>query len=277
MATSEAKTGKGKAASYSAPAVDMALDIVEYLAEHPETCGINELARRLEIPVNSVYRILMRLSERGYVETDTTTGGYQLSTRLFSLGMRLQSRFELRSRARPHLERLSAATGETCQIQALQGTRMMVVDCVAPPTAFFLHVVPGSLVYCHANAFGKAQLAFLPDDHVAAVFDDGLPALTEATRVDPAAVRRELAGARRTGLAYDREEYSKGIYCVGAPVFDVSGAAVAGLGMTGLASRFASGEAVHVQRLVLECAAAVAAAIGYQGEAYRQWLDELAG
>ena len=58
------------APAYAAPAVDKALDILEFLAEQPRTFGINELARELNIPVNSVFRILKRLTERGYVELD---------------------------------------------------------------------------------------------------------------------------------------------------------------------------------------------------------------
>ncbi len=267
------KERKGKGASYSAPAVDMALDVIEFLSENQGSFGINELSRRLGMAVNSVYRVLMRLSERGYVELNPSTNGYQLSTKLFSLGMRLHGRFDLRTRARRHLERLSAETGETCQIQMLQGARMLSLDSVAPQAAFYVQVVPGSLLYCHANAHGKAVLAFLSEERLAAVVADGMPSLTERTITKPDVLRGELERTRLTGLSYDNEEYSKGIYCVVAPVFDVTGEAVASVGVTGLASRLASGNERAVRLHVLECAAAVSADIGYEGDVFTKWMN----
>ncbi|MFZ4397627.1 MAG: helix-turn-helix domain-containing protein, partial [Kiritimatiellia bacterium] len=79
-------------AAYAAPAVDMALDLVEFLAENPGAFGINDLSRRLGLAVNSVYRVLRRLAARGYVELDPASSGYQLSTRFISLGMKLNNR-----------------------------------------------------------------------------------------------------------------------------------------------------------------------------------------
>ena len=260
-------------AAYSAPAVDMALNIIEFLSENSVSFGINELSRRLGIAVNSVYRVLMRLSERGYVEIDPAGNGYRLSTKFISLGMRLHNRIDLRMRARRHLERLTIDTGETCQIQTLQGNRMLVLDSVAPGTDFYLRVTPGSLVYCHANAYGKAVLAFLPEEQVRTVLSDGMPQLTDNSITKPDAFDRELEKARRTGITFDREEYAKGIYCVGAPVFDVQGNIAAGLGVTGLASRLSHDVEQKFCSLVLRCSAAVSADIGYTGDKFGEWIS----
>ncbi len=267
------KKENGNAAAYAAPAVDMALDLVEFLAEKPGAFGINDLSRRLGLAVNSVYRVLRRLAARGYVEMDPASNGYQLSTRFISLGMKLQNRIDLRARARRHLERLVAETGETCQIHTLQQNRMLVLDSVAPGTDFYLRVTPGSLLYAHANAFGKALLAFLPAERVQAILAAGMPALTKHTHTSPGALMRELAATRRTGLSCDREEYSKGIYCVGAPVFDVQGDIVAGLGVTGLASRRTAEMERRLRSLVLDCAAAVSADMGYTGSQFVEWKN----
>jgi IclR family acetate operon transcriptional repressor len=261
--------------TYSAPAVDMALDVVEFLCGNGGPCGINELARRLKRPVNSVYRVLMRLADRGYVERDPVSNGYQLGAPFIAIGMKLHSRMDLRSRARRHVEQLATETGETCQIHTLKQNRMLVLDSVAPGTDFYLRVIPGSLVHVHANAFAKAMLAFLPEARVRQALADGMPALTARCITSPDDFIRELAAVRRTGLAYDREEYSTGIFCVGAPVFDARGDVVAGLGVTALASRV-SGEVEHRFRgLVRECAAAVSAELGYSGPHFTAWRTPL--
>jgi DNA-binding IclR family transcriptional regulator len=263
------------ARSYAVPAVDGMLDLVEFLAGAERPYGISELARQLGLSHNMAFRILRRLQERRYAEVDAATGGYRLGTAFLTLGMRLHGRFELRLRARAPLEALAAACGETCQIQIPDGEGMVVLDCACPATAYFLQVVPGSRLHWHANAFGKAVLALLPEEERRRLLPARLPALTPATLTTAAALRRELEVVAASGLAYDREEYSLGIRCLGAPVLDAGGRAVAGLGITGLASRFDAERQRECAAQVLRCAAEVAAAIGHTGGQYRDWLGAL--
>jgi IclR family acetate operon transcriptional repressor len=86
----------------------------------------------------------------------------------------------------------------------------------------------------------------------------------------------ELKTARKTGLTRDREERVVGVYCIGAPVFDVTGSAVAGLGITGLVSRFHAEARSRFDSLVLTCAEDVSRDIGYQGQAFAAFRQALA-
>lgn len=255
-----------KIREYSAPAVDRALDILEFMAKHPRPFGTTELARCLKLPINSVFRILKRLTERDYTVQDPLSGGYQLSTRVFSLGMSLYTRFELRQRARPHLEWLCRETEETCQIQIPHADQMLVLDTVSPEVQFYLRVVPGSLVYYHPNAYGKAVLAFMKDEEVKQVIPSRLTGLTPNTIVLRSELLQQLERTRQTGLAYDNEEYTSGILCIGAPVFDVQGKVVAGLGVTCLLSTIDAVNKSAFELLVLECAWRVSKDIGYSGD-----------
>jgi IclR family transcriptional regulator, KDG regulon repressor len=255
-----------KSREYAAPAVDRALDILEFMAKHPRPYGTTELARSLKLPVNSVFRILKRLTEREYTVQDPVTGGYQLSTRVFSLGMSLYTRFELRQRARPHLEWMCRETEETCQIQVPHGDQMLVLDTVSPEVSFYLRVVPGSLVFYHPNAYGKAVLAFMGEEDVKAVIPPRLTGLTPNTIVLRTELLQSLELTRKTGLSYDNEEYTSGIQCIGAPVFDVQGKAVAGLGVTCLLSTIDAASKAAFELIVLECAWRVSKDIGYSGD-----------
>jgi DNA-binding IclR family transcriptional regulator len=267
MTTEISSRKKEKAVrEYSAPAVDRALDILEFMAQHPRPYGTTELARCLKFPVNSVFRILKRLTERDYTVQDPVTGGYQLSTRMFTMGMSLYTRFDLRLRARPYLEWLCRETEETCQLQVPHGDRMLVVDTVSPEVSFYMRVVPGSLVYFHPNAYGKVVLAFMPEEDVKRLIPSRLPGLTTKTIVLRNDLLKQLEETRRTGLGYDNEEYNEGIVCIGAPVFDVQGKVVAGLGVTGLVSTFDTSSREAFEHQVLECAWKVSKDVGYSGD-----------
>ncbi len=256
---------KGKR-EYSAPAVDRALDILEFMAEHPQPFGATVIARELNIPVNSVFRILKRLTERNYTTQDVLTSNYQLSTKVFTLGMSLYTRFELRQRARPHLELLCRETEETCQLQVPSGEKMLVAESINPEKEFYLRVVPGSLVHYHPNAYGKAYLAFMDIEFVKSVLPSRMIGLTPNTITDRNLFIKHLENIRKTGLGYDMEEYTSGMICIGAPVFDFSGNPVAGLGTTCLLSTITDRMKADIEKKVLLCASRVSKDIGYTGD-----------
>lgn len=255
---------------YAVPAVDQMLDIVEHLAQNHRSYGITELARKLGISTNGVFRILKCLAERGYAETDPT-GGYRLGTKFFTLGMQLQARFDLRRRARAHLERLCEQSGQTVQLYGLQDDYALVLDCVTPATSSFIQVLPGSRMAIHASAFSKAVLAFLPKDETRRRLPRKLAALTPHTITDPAKLLRELAQIRRSGLAYDREGYTLGIFCIGAPVFNVNGEPVAGVGVTGLVSLSHPETQSALEQSILACAENISRDIGYEGRLFAEF------
>ncbi len=263
--------------TYSAPAVDRTLDIIEFMALHPRPYGATELSRCLNIPLNSVFRILKRLTDREYTVQDPLSSGYQLSTKVFSLGMSLYTRFELRQRARPHIEWLSRETEETCQLQIPQGNMMLVLDTVSPEVSYYLRIVPGALVHYHPNAYGKAVLAFLAEDDVRKIVQPRMPSMTPNTIVLRTELIKQLEDTRKTGLAYDNEEYNEGIRCIGAPVFNVEGKVAAGLGVSGLVSTFRAGRQAVFEQLVLECAFRVSKDIGYSGDFFADKLSQSSG
>ena len=261
---------------YAVPAVEQMLDIVEHLAQNHRGYGITELARALGITTNSAFRILKCLTERGYAETDPT-GGYRLGTKFFTLGMRLYSRFDLRRRARSHLERLCEQSGETVQLYALREDHALVLDCVTPAASSFIQVLPGSRMEIHASAFSKAVLAFLPESEARRRLPRKLAALTPHTLTDREKLFEELARIRASGLAYDREGYMLGIFCIGAPVFNVNGEPVAGVGVTGLVSVSYPKKQSALEQTILTCAENISRDIGYEGGLFTEFRSRLEG
>jgi len=256
---------------YAVPAVDRMLDIAEFLLKNPAPIGITEVARTLKIPTNSAFRILKRLADRGYAEADPTTGGYQLGSGFFRLGMRLSSRYNLRIKARKHLEWLCMQTGDTVQLHTPNNGSVVVMDVVNPSVEFFMQIVVGSQLDYHCNAFGKCILAFLEEEEIRRILPPRIPARTTNTITSLPKLLDELALIRANGLGYDREEYVQGIYCIGAPVFDVNGRVIAGMGITGLAGRMGSEEKKHAESLVLTTAAMISKDMAYEGARFREW------
>ncbi len=219
-----------------------------------------------------MFRILRRLDDRGYVEWDEEAGGYQLGKGFFRLGMLLSTRFDLRSRARRHLQWLARQAGETATIQIPDGDRVLVLESVNPPVEFFFQIVAGSRFHYHCNAMGKCILAFLADDQLRSILPARLPKLTPNTITDRKRLNRELAEVRKTGLGYDRQEYTTGVFCIGSPVFEVNESVVAGVGISGLAVRWDNLERARLASLVWQAAARISRDVGYEGGYYSDFF-----
>lgn len=271
----DSKKTAGNKTSYAAPMVDHLLDIVDFLSRQHRAFGVTELSRELKISTNAVFRLMRRLMERGYADFDPESKGYRLGSKFYTLGMRLGDQFDLPKRIRPFLEQLCLEVGETCQAHVPDDRCMVALEVVSPKADFFLHVTPGSRLYYHPNAFGKAVLAFLSPAEICRRLPAQLPELTPNTITDRNVLIDSLETTRETGLAYDWGEYTRGVYCIGAPVFNVHNRPIAGVGMTGLDVRYVKEECRGQKLAVLRAASYIAADVGYGGDRYEKWIERL--
>jgi IclR family acetate operon transcriptional repressor len=164
---------------------------------------------------------------------------------------------------RPAMRALMEASAETVNLGVVEGAEVVFlaqVECHAPIRAFFR---PGRRGPVHASGIGKAILAHADPAAVAALLGPGpLPAFTETTVTDPAALAAHLAAARARGWALDDEEHTLGMRCVAAPVFDHTGAAVAAVSVSGPSVRLTPPAIPRIAGLTRTAAATITAAIG---------------
>ena len=81
-----------------------------------------------------------------------------------------------------------------------------------------------------------------PGARAAGVFEEvvraGLPRHTPRTITAPGILARQLEQVRLTGVAFEFEESRTGLVCVGAPILDLDGEAVAAVSVAGPVTRF---------------------------------------
>jgi IclR family acetate operon transcriptional repressor len=116
----------------------------------------------------------------------------------------------------------------------------------------------------HSAAPAKAMLAFLPEaEREAIVARMTFPRFTERTITDPDRYREELTEARRLGYALDRGEELSDLTCAAAPVLNHRGYPIAGIWVTGPASRMPIDQLPKIGELVAEHVASVSMRFGY--------------
>ena len=76
--------------TYSAPALEKGLDIIELLSRSVLGLSQAEIAKELKRSVNEIYRMLNILLARKYIELDTETERYKLTYKLLQLSSKHQ-------------------------------------------------------------------------------------------------------------------------------------------------------------------------------------------
>jgi len=239
-------------AKYLVPVVQSTFRILNELSRSGPL-KLSDLVHRTGIAKSSVFRILTTLHKLGYVARDNRQRMYYLSRGLFGLISEGSDSEALKRAAIPHMLRLRDAIGETVNLGRLELNKVAYVEVIPSEYALRLCERPGAVIHAHASALGKAILAFSPPELVRTlVSDHNLPSLTPMTTTDPVLFLRELEVVKERGYAIDREETATGATCIGAPILDLQGSAIAALSISGPSSRFDPREDRRVIRALLD-------------------------
>ena len=238
-----------------------AFAILDVLSERGPL-GTNEIARRVGSTPSTVSRQLGTLVAAQLVEHDETTGRYRLGLRLVQLANSVLARLDVRQVARPHLEALVAATGETTTLSVPAEPDAITIDFAASP--HYVHGVTqlGRPSVAHATAAGKAMLAF-----GGRPVPPRLAAYTDRTITDRRELEAELERIRAAGWAEATEEREPGLNAIAAPVWAAGGDLAGIVAVQGPIPRFDRNVAREALPLVLEHAAAISAGLGFAAAA----------
>lgn len=226
---------------YRIASVDHALQLLLLLRCKP-TVRVAEAADELAVARSTAHRLLGMLVYRDFAVQDKTTRAYLAGPVLIEIGMGALARLDVRRRARPHLERLVAETGETASLQILEGRDVRFVDSVESPNAVRVGSRAGVSLPAHASSGGKALLALLPKETIDRMYPrQRLDPVTNATTTSRAELLAQLADARQTGYSVNHAESEPGLVAVGVALANRNGQPVAALTIAGPASRMTNG------------------------------------
>ncbi|MFL5679221.1 MAG: IclR family transcriptional regulator [Chloroflexota bacterium] len=240
--------------------IERAFAVLGALADGPS--GVTDVADRVALPKSTVARLLGSLAREGAVEQVPGETRYRLGTRITTLAAGVAGARGLVSVARPHLEELAAALGESAGLAVADGFEVHYVDQVDMDHQVQIRDWTGTRVPMHAVPSGLVLLARMPASTLDAFLARPLERFTDRTVTDPDAIRARLERIRRDGYAWVHEEFAPGLNSVAAAVVDDSATLVAAIHVHGPTYRF-PGDASEgaVSGRVRDAAAAISAGL----------------
>jgi DNA-binding IclR family transcriptional regulator len=214
------------------PAVTRAMALLDLLAQQREALNPTQLASRLQLPKSSVHGLCNTLASRGYLRRHDD-GSYFIGPSVMGLANAFVSRTGAAQEFATLWHELGTPPDETVILSVLAGTDVVYIAARNGLRPLGLAFTVGMRLPAHLAASGKAMLAFHDEATLRKLYGQLKLQRRHGAggTMTLKALLDELAEVRRRGWSVDDESVREGVYCVGAPVFDASGEAVAGIGV----------------------------------------------
>ena len=213
--------------------------------------GVNEIARRTQLPKSTVSRLVKEMHEAGFLERRAEKVG--LGLQMFEWGERASRRRSVREVALPFMADLREATRQTIHLAVLDGTEV-VLRRDTPSRGRRLGCCQRSEKGCpaHATGVGKALLSASDPAVIEQAIAAGLVAVGPRTIRNPDVLRQQLQSCQSQWHRLRTRRIRSGIVCVASAVLDSENVPVAAISASGWAGKVdirRVGPAVHTAAL----------------------------
>lgn len=244
--------------------LDRALDILEVLARSEESLGVTEIGNRIGLHKSTVHRILQTLCYRGYVEKEKERERYHLGIKIVELGIRFFNDLEIRKVAGDILSPLAKSLDEVVHMVLFDDGEIVYIDKRESSQLVSMHSKVGRRALMHCTAAGKAILSTMSEEDVRLILKTkGMPGFTHMTITDPDRLIEQLKEIRQKGYAMEAEENEVGVLCLGTPIFDYSGRAMAAISVSGPATRMKEKGTERIGEEIKKAGLEISSKMGY--------------
>lgn len=218
-----------------APAVDYALEIIEFFSKNNNEIGIADISNALNINKNAVSRVLEALLEKNWIYmSDRLQKKYRLTLRPFSLICGHSNNNSMAKIATPYIEKLNNELGDSVYFGIKHGKNVLYLLHYDSTKDVRINGRAGGEYPLNCSAPGKVLLSYSNENEMNDYFAVPIDKRTENTITAFDAFMIEAERIKKSGYAIDNEEFAKGIICIAVPVFDYEENVVASIGVSTL-------------------------------------------
>jgi IclR family KDG regulon transcriptional repressor len=222
--------------------------------------SFDSLSERVGLAKPTLFRFLKTLKSLGYV-LQNEDGKYSLSLKMLNIGSKALESMDLHEVSRSTIKHLSTHFKETVHLAIMVDEKVAYIQKVESKYTIRMYSTIGKQAPLYCTSLGKALLAWSPDRQEIIQRINLVP-YTKNTIVSKKSLETELAITRERGYAIDAEEHEADIHCIGAPIFDYSGAPIAAISVAWPIFRYDSGKEAQNARVIIEAANEISQLIG---------------
>jgi IclR family transcriptional regulator, acetate operon repressor len=212
------QNGPANRPAYPIASVDNALTLLSLMAERQQV-RVSEAAAALGTARSTAHRLLAMLEYHRFARQDAETKGYTAGPALIEVGLAAVQSLDLRTLARPVLERLSEEVDETVHLVRLQDGLVVFVESVETSRGLRVGSRVGRVMPAHCTAAGKAILAELSAEDLSRLYPDGrLEPMTPRSLRTLGGLRKDLRGVRERGYAMNFGESEDDVAAVAVAI-----------------------------------------------------------
>lgn len=229
------------------------ISILETLSRN-QNINLENLAKETRLPKATLLRFLSTLVGLGYVYRDPFDL-YSLTLKMFSIGSHGLEHIDLINVAHPVAQKLCTQLGETVHMGVLEETQAVYVLKKESSFTIRMYSRVGKSIPLYCTAIGKVLLSDMSESELNEYLKKvHLKPFTPNTIRDETTLRAELEDIRNQGWASDNEEHEMGTLCIGAPIRDYTGRAIAAMSVSWPLFRFNPEEKELITNAILnEC------------------------
>ena len=264
----------GGSDKYMVPALERGLRLLQEFGRDNPALGAPELARRMQLPRATVFRMLNTLESMGFLQRAEGGNDYRLGLSVLRLGFEFLSSMDLTELGQPVIARLCEAIRFPCNIVVRDGRSIVYVAKVTPPTPLTSSVRVGTRLPAHATLLGRILLADLSLPELRALYPEeqleGHSPNTPRTVID---LFDLVQSDRERGHVAGAGFYESSISTIAAPVRDHSGRVIAALGVTLASAQIDLARQTELVPRVCAAAAELSELLNYRPQSSAQVLS----
>jgi IclR family pca regulon transcriptional regulator len=211
--------------------LERGLAVIRAFSEGHPRLTVAEVARRADLSRATARRLLITLTELGYVRF--RDGRYELTPRVLDLSQAYLSSLSLPGISLPHLERLVDKVNESSSVAVLDDTEIVYVARVPTKRIMTVSIGLGTRFPAFQTSMGRVLLAELEDDQIREVFrrSDRSHTTEYTVRTEEELLAR-IDEVRKRGWAMVDQELELGLRSVAAPLRGATGSVVAAVNVS---------------------------------------------
>lgn len=252
--------------TYPIKVLDKSLSVLDILFQNNAPMSITGISKKLGIYPSTIHRILDTLKYRGYVEQNSDDQKYLLGLKLVELGMTRYHQISLAKEASPFLKELVDECHETVHLGILYHEDVLYIAKEDSPQTIRMVSRVGRRASLYSTGLGKILLAYLSEkERKKIIAHIKIRRFTENTITNKIELEKELEQVRKQGLALDRGENEKEVYCIAVPIKNYRGKVIAALSISSPTYRINAQRKKFLKKSIQCMGRKISKRLGYNG------------